>query len=27
LFAIALIHPLKELVEIARTGLQKIEAS
>lgn len=27
LFAIALIHPLKELVEIARTGLQKIEES
>ena len=27
LFAVALIHPLKELVEIARTGLQKIEAS
>ncbi len=27
LFAIALIHPLKELVEIARTGMQKIEAS
>ena len=25
LFAIALIHPLKELVEIARTGLQKHE--
>ena len=27
LFAIALIHPLKELVEIARTGMQKIEGS
>ena len=27
LFAIALIHPLKELVEIARTGMQKIEVS
>ncbi len=27
LFAIALIHPLKELVEITRTGMQKIEAS
>lgn len=25
LYAIALIHPLKELVEIARTGLQKHE--
>ena len=27
LYAIALIHPLKELAEIARTGLQKIEVS
>jgi cytochrome c oxidase cbb3-type subunit 1 len=27
LYAIALIHPLKELIEIARMGMQKIEAS